>query len=205
MAGSRQPPPRKPLELLAYGFAQFRAIAVSIELGVFDRVHARRTTLPEFAAAFGFKERPARILLTALTAMGLLEKRGLAYRNSALADTYLVRTSPLYYGDLLRWYDAEAYEHFRSLEHALRTGAPVAPVEGDVFRAMHRDPETKRAFYAAMHSNAVYWARQLASRYDFSRHRVLLDIGGGQGTYAIEVCRRYGKLHAIVFDLPPAL
>ncbi len=180
-------------------------MATAVELGVFDRLHGRGMTMPGFAKAFGLQERPARILLTALTAMGFLEKRAHGYRNTALSDAYLVRASPLFYGGYLRKFDAETYENFRSLERALREDAPVVPVEGDVFRAIQRDPERMRMFYAAMHANAIVWARELAARYDFSRHRLLLDIGGGQGTYAVEVCRRYRRLRATVFDLPPAL
>ena len=137
--------------------------------------------------------------------MDLLEKTGHRYRNSPLADAYLVSTSPLYYGDYLRKFDTETYENFRSLDRALREDAPVVPVEGDVFRAMQRDPQRMQRFYAAMHANAIVWARELAARYDFSRHRTLLDIGGGQATYAVEACRRYRTLRAIVVDLPPAL
>ncbi len=205
MAGSRKPPPRKPLEELAYGFAQFRTLAAAVELGVFDRLHGHGLTAASFGEAFGFKERPTRAFLTALTALGLVEKRGNVYRNSALANTYLVRSSPLYYGEFLHRFDVESYENFRFLEHALRTDRPVVPVEADVFRAIHRDPEAMRSFYASMHANAVVWARELAERYDFSQHQVLLDVGGGSATYSIEACRRHRELRAVVFDLPPAL
>lgn len=205
MAKPRAPPPRKPLEELAYGFAQFRTLAAAVQLGVFDRLHGHGLSPRNFAEAFGFKERPARVFLTALHALGLVERKGPVVRNSALADAYLVSSSPLYYGDLLRRFDAESYENFRFLEHALRTDQPVVPVEGDVFRAIHRDPEATRAFYASMHGNAIVWARELAQRYDFSEHKVLLDVGGGTGTYAIEACRQHKGLRAIVFDLRPAL
>jgi len=180
-------------------------MVTAVDMGVFDRLHGRAITLSGFTQVFGLRERPARILLTALTAMGLLVKTGPSYRNSPLAEAYLVRTSPLYYGGYLRKFDEETYENFRSLDRALRQDAPVVPVEGDVFRAIQRDPVRMRRFYAAMHANAIVWARELAGRYDFSRHRRLLDIGGGQGTYSIEVCRKYRALRSVVFDLPPVL
>jgi SAM-dependent methyltransferase len=50
-----------------------------------------------------------------------------------------------------------------------------------------------------------YWAECLARSVDFSRRRLLLDVGGGSGVYSIAIARRHPALRAIVFDLPPVL
>jgi len=38
--------------------------------------------------------------------------------------------------------------------------------------------------------------------HDFSRYRRLLDIGGNSGEFALQLCRKYDSLEALVFDLP---
>ena len=40
------------------------------------------------------------------------------------------------------------------------------------------------------------------SRYDFSRHRRVLDVGGNSGEFATGICRRHAGVEAVVFDLP---
>ncbi len=38
--------------------------------------------------------------------------------------------------------------------------------------------------------------------YDFSRHRVMLDVGGGDGTFLMSVGARHPALRLMLFDLP---
>jgi SAM-dependent methyltransferase len=47
-------------------------------------------------------------------------------------------------------------------------------------------------------------AAALAESYDFSRHRRVLDVGGGTGSFLITVLRRYPTLQATLFELPGA-
>jgi acetylserotonin N-methyltransferase len=45
----------------------------------------------------------------------------------------------------------------------------------------------------------------VASAFDLSRFRTLVDLGGATGHLAIAACQRYPDLRAIVFDLPDVL
>jgi demethylspheroidene O-methyltransferase len=45
-------------------------------------------------------------------------------------------------------------------------------------------------------------AEQVLQAYDFSRHRCLLDVGGGQGTFLSHVARAHPALQLQLFDLP---
>ncbi|MCA9687698.1 MAG: class I SAM-dependent methyltransferase, partial [Myxococcales bacterium] len=47
-----------------------------------------------------------------------------------------------------------------------------------------------------------YEAPVVCSKYDFSAHRRMLDIGGNTGQFACTVCEHAPDLHAAVFDLP---
>ena len=199
--------PRKPLELLVQGFSQSRVLATAVDLRLFTRLPAHGATVPEAASILGIPERPARILLTALTAMGLLAKRGPRYRNAPVAARYLVEGRQEFYGDFVRMMDRRLYDAYRHLDTALRTGRPVTsdPALGDPFRAIAADPSMARLFTDAMHAAGTTWGRQLARAVDLSRHRLLLDVGGGSGVYSIALARRHRRLRAIVLDLPAIL
>ena len=199
--------PRKPLEILVQGFPQSRVLATAVELRLFTRLPARGATVPEVASMLGLPERPARILLTALTAMGLLVKRTARFRNGPVAARYLVEGRPGFYGDFVRMMDLRLYDAYRHLERALREDRSVTsdPALGDVFQAMTRDPATTRMFTSAMHAAGTYWGEQLAKAVDFSRDRLLLDVGGGSAVYSIAIAKRHRRLRAIVLDLPAVL
>ncbi len=196
--------PRKPLELIVQGFPQFRVLATALDWRIFSRLPKAGATPDEVATIYDIEERPARILLNALAAMGLLEKRGPRYRNAPIADRYLVEGRPEYYGDFVTMMDRRLYGAYRHLDRSLRSNAPVTSVEamGDVFRAMAQDPSMARLFTMGMHATGAHWATELARSVDLSRRRLLLDVGGGSGVYSIALCRRFKRLRAVVFDVP---
>ena len=45
-------------------------------------------------------------------------------------------------------------------------------------------------------------AEQVLAAYDFSKHRCLLDMGGGQGAFLAAVAKAYPRLRLMLFDLP---
>ena len=44
---------------------------------------------------------------------------------------------------------------------------------------------------------------EILAAYSFARHRRLLDVGGGDGTFATEVATRHRDLAVTIVDLPP--
>src|SRR5262245_4808224 len=71
-----------------------------VHLDLFGRLSERPAALAEVCESLGLSERPADVMLTALTAMGLLEKSDLQegggrFRPAAVAREFLVRGSPL--------------------------------------------------------------------------------------------------------------
>lgn len=193
--------------MLAQGFQQFRVLATAVDLRAFSEIPSSGATVAGMTKLLGLEERPTRVLLGALAAMGLLTKRGPRYRNAPIADRYLVEGRPLYYGPFIAMLDRRLYDTYRNLDVALRTNRPLTadPALGNVFQTMARDPAMAQLFTRAMHANGGYWAEQLAKRVDFSRHRHLLDVGGGSGVYAIAIARRHRRMRATVFDLPGVL
>jgi predicted O-methyltransferase YrrM len=52
-----------------------------------------------------------------------------------------------------------------------------------------------------MHGVSIGPAMQLPKAYDFSKHRRIMDIGGGSGVYAIQVVKANPHMTATVLDL----
>lgn len=63
-------------------------------------------------------------------------------------------------------------------------------------------PEQIRAYTTLMAASQGLVADEILDAYDFGRHRRILDIGGGDGTFLRHVRRRAPQAQLILFDLP---
>ncbi|WP_431920643.1 methyltransferase [Micromonospora wenchangensis] len=193
-----------PLMHLVAGVWGFKTLAVGVEFGLFTRLAGGRTvTVAEAAAEFGLDERPADLLLSASASLGLLERAGDGYRNSALAEQFLVEGRPYYFGAQVRYSDLRTYLPWHRVGEALRGNRPLTwdPQQQDsLFDTT--DPELVAQFWDAMFATSRFTARALADAYDFGAHRRLLDVGGGAGAFPIEFCLRLPELRATILDLP---
>ncbi|TDC91328.1 methyltransferase domain-containing protein [Saccharopolyspora aridisoli] len=182
---------------------RFKTFSAAVELEVFTRLaNGREVTAEEFAAETDLQQRPADVLLPALVALDLLEKNGEVYRNSPVAEEFLVKDRPHFFGGFVQFYDRALYPGWEQLVNSLRTN-----------RSMFVDPEKQETvfapndfmmnfFWEAMHSLAGYTGKALGEVYDFGAHHRLLDVGGGSGGIPIELCRRVPSLTAGVYELP---
>ncbi len=172
---------------LSGGFRASRVILTANNLAVFEHLKT-----PETAAALSRKlktdARATEILLDAATALGLLRKTGMRYRNRAVAGTFLVKESPWYQGDMLRHSDT-LWKNWSGLDEVVKTGLPN--------RSGGRNHES---FIRAMHNNAVFRAKDVIRSVGLSGVKRALDLGGGPGTYSMELSRQ--GVSTTLFDLP---
>ena len=189
---------------LVSGFWSFKTFAAAVELDLFTRLADGRTiTVSKASAEFGLADRPADLLFAACASLGLLERDGDGYRNSALAEEFLVAGKPYYFGGQVSYCDQRTYLAWHRVGEALRTDRPLTwdpDTQSSMFET--EDPQLLGLFWEAMYSTSIFTARALGEAYDFGAHKRLLDVGGGAGAYPIELCRRFPALRATVFDLP---
>lgn len=64
-------------------------------------------------------------------------------------------------------------------------------------------PERVAAYTALMSASQAMVADEVLSAYPLGRHRCLLDVGGGDGTFLAAAAARTPGLRLVLFDLPP--
>jgi O-methyltransferase domain/Dimerisation domain len=192
-------------EVLA-GIWSYPAFLVAHQIGLFKLLAERPLTLEEVAGAKTLKRRPADALLALCASLGFIEKSRGRYALTPLARSYLLESSPTYFGHFLDGM-TQLFPLFsvESIRRAVETDSPQsdqAPAE-DQFAALGWQAERAQMFTRAMHSLSVGPATAWPAKLELSNSRVMLDIGGGSGAHAIGAVMRWPKLSAIVIDAAP--
>ena len=78
-----------PIMRVAMGFMAAKHLFIASEIGLFENLGGGPATLDELAAKSGIPHRTLRISADAMVSLGLLEREGEHYRNSAAAAAFL--------------------------------------------------------------------------------------------------------------------
>ena len=172
------------------------AMIAGMQLELFTPLGAGPMHAEQLAAALGVSAAKLTPLLYVLVAAGLLTLDEGRFTNTPEADTFFVRGKPTYLGDL--------HANYTTLYHAalqtaasIRTGQPQAKLD---FAAMSSD--ALETYLRGLYPATLASGRLLLSRYDFTAHRHLLDVGGGSGGLACTIVAACPQLRATVIDLP---
>ena len=184
----------EPIMRLAAGFMAAKHLFTANELGLFEALADDPATLDALAARTGLTARTARISADAMVALGLIERHGDAYRNSALAATFLSGTGPADLRPFLRFWDRISYPTWIGLADALGNG--------QVNEIVGMDAETQRIASAGIEAVLAGPAAVLADTVKFADRQRLLDVGGGTGSWSIAVVRQHPHMTATVVELP---
>ncbi len=190
--------PNKTLGKILQGFQLARIVMTANELNLFDAIAESPVTAEEAATRLSLSPRGTRRLLNALVALGIASRSGDAFMLAAEYRPFLTAE-----GD-------------KSMKQWIRLSSDLAPVYdklGDFVRTgkmqkntmemLNQDPANMRAFIGAMHDKALNAPQAIAGIFDLKDRRQLLDIGGGPGTYSLELCKALPGLHATIFEIAP--
>jgi hypothetical protein len=185
---------------LSWTYRVSRLVQVASTTGIFERLGAGPATPTQVAGDLHLDAAMVEKVLMPLAAMGLVARAGTRWQLSARARATLVGGSPFYQGNTLA-HSGQVWSFWNDLEvivRGKRGGWRYAEeVEAGPPLRSHRD------FILAMHNMAMAGrAAELADRVDLKGRRMLMDVGGGPGTYAMALCERNRGLTATVLDLP---
>lgn len=176
------------LRMMWGGFWSSRIIITANNLGIFDQL-IEPADAQAVATAIKADPRAVEVLLNALTALRLVRKKGDRYCNASLSACFLVSGTPHYQGDILKHAD-NLWQGWSQLDTVVITGRPAAKATFD-----------HQSFIMGMHNIAALIAPEVVKAIDVREVEHALDLGGGPGTYAMEM-HRQGAATVTHFDLP---
>lgn len=191
---------------LGFGFWGAKTLLSAVELGVFTELAAGGALdADELRERLGLHPRGARDFFDALVALGMLDREGGNYRNTAETELFLDRSKPSYVGAILEMANARVYGFFGALTEALRTGQPQNETKfgGEFYDTLYGDEERLAQFLKAMTVVSAGVAQALVTAFPWKRYRTMIDIGGAEGSVPVQIARTHRHLTGGGFDLPP--
>lgn len=178
------------------------AIALALELDVFEALQ-EPASVEAVTERLGYSLRGMTALLAMLKVQGLLDRHAGQYQLNNLSRTYMLRSSPYFWGPFFSR-TALLLPNYTTILENIRDGETREQRDAaDGWEAGQMDPAVARTVTDFMHCHSMASAVGLAHSCDFSAVSRLLDIGGGSGCYASALANHYPGLTCTIMELAP--
>lgn len=185
---------------LARSYRAGCVLAAAAELELFERLaDGTARTAEELARAQACDQRGLTMLLDALAALGLLDKRAGRYALPPSLGPLVSPGAPTSVLAMVQ-HQANCLARWSQLARVVKSGTP-APRQPSL-RGEHKDAA---AFIGAMHAVSDPHAARLMAALPLPPVRRLLDVGGASGTWTLAVLAARPEARATIFDLPHVL
>jgi hypothetical protein len=178
------------------GQAVAGVLVAAVRLGVTGRLARGPATVDKLSAELELDPVATQLLLESLRASRHVVRRGDTYALSRSSRPWLDPASDRSVAHFVAA-NGDYWSWWAALPEVVRTGQPVGQ-----HTVAPDDPYWRRYLYG-QRDLARLSAREVARKVRVRPGaRTLLDVGGGHGWYAAELCRRHPGLVATVLDLP---
>jgi SAM-dependent methyltransferase len=180
-------------------------LKTGIQMGVFDLLANGASGTEEIADKLAADPRGMRILLNALTAIGLLESGPAGYLLAPASADFLVRSRPGYLGDMVHVMASDwEWDALRDLTSAVRTGGTVQDVHAETPGYAYW--EDFASFAVAVAEPTAKIMTEVLGPWIRERGAVnVLDVACGHGLYGYELAAVHPEARIWSLDWPNVL
>jgi len=190
------------IDEIARGFQLSQVLFTGMEYCLFDCLKHEKTA-EELSEKLKTNLVITKKFLNVLVSLKLISKNNGKYINTETAQTYLVKDSPFYQGNLLKIIE-QGNNIWFNLGKALKEENTPKQPNGK------QEAVFDKSFILAMAEGGIRGPLQrtiksVSDLEEFNKAKTLLDIGGGHGLYAIGFAQENPSIETTVFDLPPVI
>ena len=191
---------------LVAGFVYSQVLFACVRLDLFRTLASGPQTTETLSARLNLSADAAERLLAAAQSLRLVEKRGDDLWGLGMLGAVMVGNGAV----------TALVEHHATLYADLRD--PVALLRGETDPSLAKywpyadehsaaspkqlSEETIAEYSRLMSASQPLVADEILNAYNFSKHKCLLDVGGGEGTFLMAAAKRLPNLSMMLFDLP---
>ena len=147
----------EPIMRIAMGFMAAKHLFTASAIGLFENLGDGPATVDELAVKCGVPYRTLRISVDAMASLGLLDREGDRYRNSAVAAAYLSGGEGSGLRPMLRFWDRISYPLWMNFETPCVQARGSANSVASVRKSSKSSPPASKHFLPALprHSRRV--------------------------------------------------
>jgi hypothetical protein len=184
---------------------KYLAVNTACKLGLFDTLEVPKTT-KELFKELNLNENNLSLLLQALCSTDFLKcadnKFCLTEKSALLTENH---PESLKYA-CMNW----AGEHltvWQNLDYSIKTGKSTFEniYNDNFFDYLNKHPEKLDNYHKAMFEYARDDYKTLPDLVDFSKHKSIIDVGGGYGAIINAIKEKYPQIECYLFDLPKVI
>jgi len=199
--------PVQKLSEILDGFKVTSAVSAAVKLNIAETLSEKSHTAGELAQSLGCHEGHLKRLLDFLCAHELFTESNGKYAHSELSQL-LDRNRPnslVPYTEMFSqpW----CQDAFGALSEAVKTGgSSFEIVHGmDLFQYLAKNRQAGDLFDKAMETRVLKRSAGVVENYDFSKARVIADLGGGTGFILLHILKANAHLKGVLFDYSEVL
>ena len=190
---------------LTTGFVYSQVLLACVQLGLFDKLRDGPRSIDQLVSDLNLPRRGAERLAKAAESVGLLERRGpetygLGVHGAALLGNpgiaKMIAHHAMFYADLTDPVAMLRAEGARETLLSRYWAYALSDAPGTLA------PDATGDYTALMSASQTLVAEDILDAYPLAKHRCLLDVGGGNGTFLIHAAQRAPALQLKLFDLP---
>lgn len=184
---------------------KYIAVSTACKLNLFDKLQESKSA-KQLAKELSLNEEKLLLLLNALHNADFLEKTSDLYKVNSLSEI-LTENNPesLKYA-CLNW-SGEHLNAWQNLDFSIKTGMSSFEeiYKKPFFEFLNDNPEKLHAYHEAMYQYAKDDYKTLSDVIDFSKHKSVMDVGGGYGAVLENIKAKNPNVECILFDLPKVI
>ena len=199
-----QLPPHEALQQVTAGYFLSRCLQIVADLGVADHLGDEPATPSALAQATGSNPIALGRALNLLCTHGIFERRDGKVLHTPVSrllrtnDPHSMRSFVRMFGLPVVW------TYAMNLDRVVRTGEPLGEdvVPGGFWGHLAGNPAASRLFDEAMTAKARALVGGAVAAYDFSKFKLIADIGGGRGHLLQAILAACPGSKGVLFDQP---
>ena len=184
------------------GVVAGQMLMAAVDMNVFDHT-TEPTSSNDVANAIDAHPGNTELFLNALVAVGLLEKKDGAFRNTELTDVFLVNDRETSLGDYLKYTQSFLFKTAEDMKTADING-PASDEQWDADQDVHYISTILMSNIARSGTSQAL-AKAIADLPEFAGVAKMLDLGGGHGLDGIATVQMHPSMEGVVFDKAAAL
>jgi hypothetical protein len=198
--------PNAALVEMAMSYSRSRILCAAARLGVADALGEEVRSVEQVAETCQADPDALHRLLRALASLGITEETTPRhFRLTAFGSPLRRDAAQSAWPPVVFWADLLA-DSWSLLTECVRTGKPASQLrDPNVPSRWSQDPEANSIFRAVMGTAPAEDYAPIAKAWDFSRAKVVADLGGGGGSLILAVLEVYPGLQGMLVDLEPSI